>query len=181
MSQKKHKNKSSRCGKKRRLDNGSGVLVGLTLVAAFMPGPDATALAAPSLSCVQSLQFGSVSVCASAGTVTISPTSGRSVTGCLQDAGPAAAATCVVTGQLFPQKAMNVSVTAATDTINNGGTKVMDVKSFKLANSGSSITGNPITVTAFITTLNVGAVLHVGANQTPGYYSGTSTINVDYQ
>ena len=65
----------------------------------------------------------------------------------------------------------------------DGAGHQMTVDTFVGAGSGNDTQwlGYQLTRTNGLSRFNVGAVLHVKANQTPGTYVGTFTINFDYQ
>lgn len=71
---------------------------------------------------------------------------------------------------------MAISITAPTYTVSDGG-NTMKVTGFDLQTTGN---GPAITVTAFITVINVGATLSVGGSQASGVYKGTYTMNANF-
>lgn len=151
-------------------------LVGLSLLAASAMGGMAPA-AAQNVNCFQSLIFGTVTACGGAGTVTVNPAGARSTGGCATVSGPSSRGRCLLIGSFFPVRPMQVSITAPTFTITNG-TSNMNVNNFDLNTAGA---GPTTTITAFIATVNIGATLNLGANQADGDYSGSATINVNFQ
>ena len=150
-------------------------ILGLSLLSTAALPIKARAL---SVNCFQSLNFGALIACGSANTVTMTPGGTLSMTGCLVSGpgGAPAPGRCLLTGSLFPVKPMYVSITAATRTV-IAGAQSMKVTNFDLNTTGA---GRSITVTAFITTVNVGGTLKVGAGQAAGQYSGTYTMNVHF-
>ena len=168
-------NKRKNGGKsgKNRVKN----MVGLSVLAASALGVAMPAALAQSVNCFQTMIFGSIIPCAGGGTVSIDPAGTRTTGGCISVTGPSARGRCLLVGSFFPIRPMQVSITAPTFTITNG-TANMNVNGFDLSTAGN---GPTITITSFIATVNIGATLNVGANQAPGNYSGTATINVNYQ
>ncbi len=122
----------------------------------------------------QTLEFGSMTVGASGGTVTIDPGSSRSSVG----------ADLHLFGTGYRAATFNVSGSAnntyditlpGTVTITNGSTGSMTVDNWTSTPSGTGTldgTGNQ--------TVQVGATLNVGANQEVGTYSGTFTVTFAY-
>lgn len=148
------------------------------LPAAVVPGvvPLGPAMA-QSIDCFQTLNFGTIETCATGGTVTIDPDGTRTTGGCLSSSGSSSRGRCILTGTFFPVTPMTVSVAAPTYTITKGGGDNMDVNNFQINTAGN---GPAITVTAFITVVNIGADLVVGAAQPSGSYTGAVTVNVNY-
>jgi len=169
----KARRRKSRSAKK----NGARVLmVGLSaLAASALPAGRA---AAQSVNCFQSLSFGTAVTCGVGGTVKVDPQANRTTTGCISAMGPSSQGRCLLKGTFFPVTPMVVSMAAATYTISNGAAAHMNVNGFKLATTSGA---TAVTVTAFQTNINIGATLNVGGPQASGSYSGTSTINVNYQ
>jgi len=132
---------------------------------------------AQTVNCLVGIQFGSIVTCGAANTVSVNPTGTRSSSGCLVVSGPLAEARCLIKGSKFPIRPMTVSITAPSYNIASGGNKMV-VNNFDLNTAGA---GPTITVTAFITTVHIGATLNVGAGQAAGSYSGAATINVNFQ
>lgn len=154
-------------------------LVTLSLLAAA--GGAGTARA-QQISCPQNLMFGSIMACsAAAGTVAVAPDSSYSSSpGCLSVTGAVLQGRCVLTGAFFPVQAMQVSVTGGTETIVNGANN-MDVNGFVLQDASGGGNAAQITVTAFLTSVNLGGTLNVDAGQAGGSYSGAVTVTVVYQ
>lgn len=161
----------SKCGRKK----GYRAAVALSVLAAsaLTPSP-----ARPqTVKCLQDIIFGSIVPCGSANTVRIDPTGTRTASGCLTVSGPSSRGSCLIKGKLFPITPMTVSITAPSYNIASGGNKMV-VNNFDL---NTPAAGPAITVTAFITTVDIGATLNVGAGQAAGTYTGAATINVNYQ
>lgn len=161
----------SKCGRK----NGYRAAVALSVLAAsaLTPSP-----AHPqTVKCIQDMQFGSIVPCGAANTVRIEPTGTRTASGCLTVSGPASRGRCLIKGKFFPITPMTVSITAPSYNIASGANKMV-VDNFDI---NTAAAGPAITVTAFITTVDIGATLNVGANQASGTYTGAATINVNYQ
>ena len=121
----------------------------------------------------QALSFGKF--VAANGTLTVSPGGTRSVSGAivLLQSGPGQAAQFVVTGD--PDAVYSVSLPIdGTVSIANGGSSV-PVNGF--ASNPASTGVLPVSGTQI---LNVGARLDVTAGLTPGAYSGTFSVVVDY-
>ena len=165
--------KSKKYGKKRLVRLSAALLASL----AALP-----AARAQTLSCNRSLVFGDFVTCGVTDTVTITPSGGRSVAGCV-NAGPAPfnPAQCNVNVPSLPQQLV-VSITSTAYEISNGTAK-MDVNNFQCKYQGSngSVTGNcPHTTTGNFLLMDIGADLVVGNPQPSGTYSGTFTVNVNF-
>ncbi len=133
---------------------------------------------AQSIDCFQNLNFGSIIACpATADTVRLSPTGGTTSGGCSSAGGSSLRGRCLLEGEFFPVEIMQVTLPAATATIGNG-TSNMDITNFDW---GTTAGGPTTTVTAFITTVDLGATLNVKAGQPDGVYTGSFTVNVNYQ
>lgn len=153
-------------------------LMAAASVAAF-PGFLPDLAQAQAIDCVQPILFGSVVPCtAAAGTVTVNPDDSTSSSpGCMSVVGTQLKGRCLVTGSFFPVMVMDVSVTNPTTVITSGGNN-MNVTNANLQTPG----GGPTTsISAYLTTVAVGATLNVGANQAGGSYSGNYTLSVNYQ
>ena len=124
----------------------------------------------------QTLEFGSMTVGASGGTVTVDPSGTRTSTGAdLQPFGIGyRAATFDVSGSANYTYA--ITLPGSVTITNTGGTgETMTVDSWTSTPSGNGTldgTGNQ--------TVQVGATLNVGANQAVGTYSGTFTVTFAY-
>lgn len=165
--------------RKIRAHKGKNTLVTLSVLAA-MNGP--AQAWAQAISCPQNLMFGSIIPCsAAAGTLTVAPDSSSSSSpGCLSVSGTQLQGRCILTGTFFPVQAMQVSITSGTETIVSGANS-MDVNGFLLQDASGGGNAPVITVTAFLTSVNVGGTLNIDAAQAAGSYSGTVTVNVVYQ
>jgi hypothetical protein len=171
--------KRGKAHKKAKKSSGAvktGLTVGVSLmVASLLPVDLARAQSIPS--CFQTLSYGSIVACPGGGTVTVEPTGARSSTGCVVVMGNASPGTCFIQGSLFPVRPMDVSITAANYPLSNG-TDQMSIDNFNLNAPGN---GANITVSAFFTAVNIGARLTVAGGQAAGTYSGTATLNVNFQ
>ena len=148
--------------------------IGLSALAASVV-PQAGARA-QSINCFQGLSYGSILPCVGAATLTITPGGSVSGSGCLNYYGSQLSGRCLVIGSFFPVRPIQISVTGIPADISNG-TKTMQVDAFNALGSAS---GPTITVTAFITVIDIGARLNVGGNQAAGSYSGSITVNANY-
>lgn len=123
----------------------------------------------------QPLNFASLAPCAgSGGTVTVSPLSARSTTGCNTSiSGTVAAARVRVIGNNHPSKLIRVTVTNANSAVINSGTQTMLVNNITMNPGGTSqtFTANKST------TIDVGGTLNHGAGQAAGTYTGAFTVN----
>ena len=151
-------------------------LVTLSLLAAAQaPG----AAMAQAISCPQNMMFGTLMACsAAAATVTVAPdASSSSSPGCLSVGGTQLQGRCVVTGTFFPVQVMQISVTSPTYTIVSGAND-MQVNDFNLQTAAGGLT---TTISAFLTSVNIGATLNIDAGQASGAYAGSVTVSVAYQ
>jgi hypothetical protein len=151
-------------------------MVGLSVIAALLcTGRGAMA---QNISCFQSLDFGSLLPATGAGTASVAPDGTLTTTGgVVGSGGTPFQGRCLVTGQLFPVRPMVISITAPSYNIIDGANN-MNVDNFHLVSTGI---GRTVTITAFITTVDIGARLNLGANQAAGSYTGTFTMSVNYQ
>lgn len=150
-------------------------VVGLGSQAAFAADATGTAsvtIATPiAISQTTPLSFGTVVASGTAGTVVVSNASVRTTTGGVGAlGGTPAAAVFNVTGQ----GTNAFSITLPTTVSLTGPGTAMNVTTFN-HNAGASPA-----LAAGAKTVNVGATLGVGANQTAGTYSGTYTVSVNY-
>jgi hypothetical protein len=125
------------------------------------------------------LAFGNLIPSAAAGTVTINPnTSARSTTGGVTAAaGSFHPAEFVTRGT--PNRRVLVRLPNSTVTLTRvGGGATMTVSNF--TRNGAPPTSTPLDATGILT-FRVGGRLNVGANQLPGTYSGSFSIEVQYQ
>jgi Domain of unknown function (DUF4402) len=135
---------------------------------------------------VQDLDFGSLIASGTAGTAVIAPGGTRTVTG-----GVLAAASTFqparFAGDGAPGQTVTISVSANSYTLTRaGGTQTMTIDTFVIGSSPiTTITTTPLGFTIGSATgifnFPLGATLRVGANQTPGVYTGTFTVILNYQ
>ena len=123
------------------------------------------------------LSFGSFAVTGGAGTAAINPSTGaRTVSGGLFQVGASgfhpASFNVLLCGDAGLLRFDVVLPSSASLTGSAGGS--MTVDAFTSSPSGTGIGGSTVTPTV----LNLGATLHVGANQAAGTYSGTFTVTV---
>lgn len=152
------------------------ILITLSAIALNASYIDPALAVSASLSCPQSLIFGGYVPCSSASPAVLRPSDGQVNTsgGCAAPTpDPANNARCFVT-QSFPFSSIQISVTPATVTL-SAGTKNMTVKSFNIITDSGGPSAS-VTPTAFVS-VPIGATLNIGANQTPGNYSGSFTVN----
>ncbi len=133
-----------------------------------------SAEAAISLTKNADLAFGDLTSGATAGTVRIGPGGARSRTGGV-----------TVLASTFGNASFTVStpsgsrnytiILPGSATLASGGGFTMTVDTFTSNPSGSGKTNGG----TLLQTLNVGATLHVNANQRPGTYTGTFTVTVN--
>jgi len=118
------------------------------------------------------LNFGDVAVGITGGDVVLATGGGRSVTGDAEAVlgGANTAGAFTITGQAL--KAYTLTLPATVDI--SGGVGTMDVTTFSDTSSGTL-------PAAGTESFNVGATLTIGGSQTPGLYSSTYTVTVDYQ
>ena len=126
-----------------------------------------------SLSNTASLGFGEAFIGSTLGTVVVTPAGARSATGgvTLGSSGSAGGASFTVTGVPL----LTYSITLPSSATLAAGGSTITVNSFTSSPSGSGslpLGGSQV--------LRVGATLRVGANQTPGSYSGTFSVTVAY-
>lgn len=157
----------------------------LTSVSAFAQASATTTASASAtvirpitLTKVTDLNFGSVVPSAAAGTVTVVPAGTRSAGGGAGLAGSAGvtAASFTVGGEGAATYAITLPAAAVVIT---SGANNMNVTGFTSTPAATGTIGGAAG-TAGTQTLNVGAVLNVGANQNPGTYTGTFSVTVAY-
>lgn len=151
------------------------------LLAGIVANP--AAAPAQTLSCPVSLLFGQFTTCNSTETATVSPNNIRTTTGCLSVGGsPYNRAQCNVTVPTLPQQ-MVFSVTNTQYNIANTTAAKMLVDNFQCRFQGSAgtVTGNCAhTTTANFLLIDIGARLTVSNPQAAGSYSGSFTVNVNF-
>ncbi len=132
----------------------------------------ARVLAKIQLAKVTDLNFGDVVAGASLGTAVVDTAGARSSTGGVSlAAGTVSQASFTVTGE--PSKSYTITVPASV-TISSGGNN-MTVDSFTFSpSSPATLPGGGSD------TLNIGATLHVAANQATGSYTNTFNVTVAY-
>ena len=132
---------------------------------------------------VNDLDFGDIIASGTAGTVRLAPDGTRTRTGGATLAGnggePARFA-----GLGTPNRQVNISLGSNTIWITGPGPR-MRVRNFEIGSTPTAIlstTPTRFTIASALGNYNfpVGATLEVGANQTPGDYSGTFTITLNY-
>ena len=152
---------------------GSGRAFLIAATALFVAAVTPSAEAAIGLTKVTDLVFGDLTAGATAGTVRIGPGGARSRTGGV-----------TLLASTFDNASFTVStpsgsrnytiILPGSATLTSGGGFTMTVDTFTSNPSGSGRTA----AGTLMQTLNVGATLHVSANQRPGTYSGTFTVTV---
>lgn len=133
------------------------------------------------LTATQDLNFGTITAGGGAGTVRIDVAGARTVTGGVTEitgGGFQAQSIIAITGSTGVP--IDVSMGAASYTVNNGAGDTMAVNTFQIETNGGG-TAQTITLGATSSTFPVGATLNVGAGQAAGTYTGTFTINANYQ
>lgn len=132
---------------------------------------------------VNDLDFGSIIASGTAGTVRLAPDGSRTRTGGVTLAGnggePARFA-----GLGTPNRQVNISLGSNTIWITGPGVR-MRVRDFEIGSTPTAILSTTPTRFSIASALGnynfpVGGTLEVGANQTPGDYSGTFTITLNY-
>ncbi len=135
----------------------------------------ATIITPITLTKVNNMNFGNILVSGTLGTVVLTPASGRSLTGgvSLASTGTVTAASFTVGGDGSNTYAITLP-SGATTLTSGANTMTCDTWTSTPSSTGVLSSGSQ--------TLNVGATLHVAANQATGtYVSGTAfTVSVDY-
>ncbi|MBJ7439653.1 MAG: DUF4402 domain-containing protein [Sphingopyxis sp.] len=132
---------------------------------------------------VNDLSFGDIIPSNAAGTVTLAPDGSRSRTGGVTLAGNGGApARFAGLGSLNRQ--VNISLGSNTIWLTGPGVR-MRARTFEIGSTPTAVLSTSPTrfrITSPLGNYNfpVGATLEVGANQTPGDYSGTFTITLNY-
>lgn len=122
-----------------------------------------------------SLDFGQIAA-NSGGTVSVNANASVSTTGGLVSTGTRAPASFTVTGSKGAVVAVTLPTSAATLT-RSGGSETMSLDGFNTNPNGAV----QLDQTSGQGTFAVGGTLHVASNQTPGIYSGTFAVSVEYQ
>jgi hypothetical protein len=118
-----------------------------------------------------SLNFGTITSSASAGTVVISTAGARSVTGGVGELGGSpAAASFSVTGE--GNNAFSISLPSSASLTGPGTAMTVNAIAHNAGGTPSLSGGSR--------TFSVGATLNVGASQTAGAYTGTYSVTVSY-
>ncbi len=136
---------------------------------------------------VDDLNFGKIIAGTTAGTVTVTPTGSRSATGGVKLATDVSVKPARFAGKGSPNQTVVIAVTSNTATLTRvGGTQKMTMDTFVIGSTPTAnLTTTPlafrIAAPTGIFTFPVGATLRVGANQTPGTYTGSFTITLNYQ
>lgn len=134
----------------------------------------------------QDLDFGKVVPASTAGTVTVAPDGSRQATGGVLAAGRTAQP-AKFSGFGSPNQTVVISLSAQTGTLKRqGGTETMQLDTFIIGSSPQvQLSTAPLSFRIASATgqfaFPVGATLRVGARQTPGIYTGTFTVVLQYQ
>lgn len=132
---------------------------------------------------VDDLDFGSIIASGTAGTVRLYPDGSRTATGGATLAGNGGSPARFA-GLGSPGRQVNIALGANQIFITGPGAP-MRVRNFEIGSTPTAIlstTPTRFTISSALGNYNfpVGATLDVGANQTPGDYSGTFTITLNY-
>lgn len=136
---------------------------------------------------VDDLNFGKIIAGTTAGTVTVAPAGGRTVTGGAKLAIDVAAHPARFAGKGSKNQTVTIAVISGITTLTRvGGTEKMTVDTFVIGSTPTAtLTTVPlafrISSSTGIFTFPVGATLRVNANQVPGNYAGSFTITLVYQ
>ena len=135
----------------------------------------ATIITPITLTKVNNMNFGNILVSGTLGTVVLTPASARSLTG-----GVSLASTGTVTAASFTVGGDGSNTYAIT--LPSGATTLTSGANTMTCDTWTSIPSSTGVLSSGSQTLNVGATLHVAANQATGtYVSGTAfTVSVDY-
>lgn len=141
---------------------------------------EATVIAAIDIACGTTLNFGTLSPTAAAGTLVVTTAGGVTPTN-VTALGGHAAGQCTVTGEA--DQAYDLTFEAGPILIDDGGLNDMEVDTFVVNIDGGGDQGGPYAgaLAGGTDTVVVGATLNVDANQPAGVYNGTVEITVDYQ
>ena len=128
----------------------------------------------------QVLHFGSMTA-TNAGTMLIDTTGARTPGGAVSAvAGGNLEQAGVLSISAATGVAIDLSMAATSFTVTDGGGNTMVVNNFNLRTNAGG-TAETITLVASPTTVPLGATLNVGAAQVTGTYTGTYTVNANYQ
>ncbi|MCB2057904.1 MAG: DUF4402 domain-containing protein [Novosphingobium sp.] len=120
------------------------------------------------------LDFGQIAA-NTGGTVTVNANSTVSSTGTLISTGTRAPAGFTVTGT--PDAMVGVTLPSSAATLSDGAGHSMTVDTWNSNPNGAF----QLNATTGASTFEVGGTLHVASGQTPGTYSGTFDVSVEYQ
>lgn len=158
---------------------GAGVMA-VIIPLSIVPQPAQAALSIV-ISGTVDLNFGTMSETGAGGTMVMDTVGIRTPTG---------AVTAVTGGGLSSEGifslsgstglAIDVSMTAASFTVSDGGANTMTVNNFNLLTNAGGATVT-ITLAANPSTFPMGATLNVGGGQVDGTYIGNYTMNANYQ
>jgi len=136
---------------------------------------------------VDDLNFGSLVPSNTAGTVVLAPTGARTATGGVQLAAGAAPQPASFAGRGSRNQLVSIQVTSNTRTLTRvGGGDTMTMDTFIIGSTPTAqLTTTPlsfrITNTNGLFAFPIGATLRVKARQTPGTYTGTFSVTLNYQ
>ncbi|MGB7654365.1 MAG: DUF4402 domain-containing protein [Novosphingobium sp.] len=136
---------------------------------------------------VDDLDFGKIVAGTTAGTVVVSPTGTRTASGGVRLASSTTVKAAKFAGKGSFNQTLTIAVTSNTVTLNRvGGGDTMTMDTFIIGSTPAiQLTTTPksfrIATTSGIFQFPVGATLRVKARQTPGTYTGTFTISLQYQ
>lgn len=136
-------------------------------------------LAVPALTPLDELNFGEIITTGAAGTVEISTAGAPTLSNVtLSGTSPHQQGVMRVTGN--PGALVDINIVPGAYFVDNGFGVTMPVTSFDIGNGPNN--AHTVTIGAGATIdVNIGATLAVGAGQQAGSYSGTFTLNADYQ
>lgn len=157
--------------------SGISVLVSAQQTATASANVSATIVAPLTLSKTIDLNFGNVSVSSTAGTVVLTPSGSRSVTGGCQlpvgSPGTVTAAAFSINGA--STYTYSITLPSAATLITGSGTPMSVDTYISVPNGGGTLTGTAATI-------YVGGTLHIASNQSIGLYTlaGGLTISVNF-
>lgn len=132
------------------------------------------------------LNFGKIVAGTAAGTVTVTPAGSRSATGGVRLAGTGAQP-AAFSGYGFLNQTVSISVNSNTPVVRRvGGSETMQFDTFIIGSTPTAqLTTAPLAFRIGSTTgmfaFPVGATLRVKARQTPGLYTGSFSVTINYQ
>lgn len=140
----------------------------------------APAIHAQTLNCPAGIIFGEVFSCPAGGTVTVTPSGGRSSTGCL-DFGPQPPqpGTCnfSTVPPVFPPDTVQIRIESSSTTI-SAGSNNLTVNNFNIGTDGG---GDTYTPPGPAGNVPIGATLVVPGTASGGFYTGTITVTAEIQ